>query len=299
MTAGSRGSETWIGEIADRLRQDAECDQVGDGRQTRREVEVPDRRAEQAREDRGHRRRDGDGRRGTPVGRRPPDDQQVAGVGDRGEQADRDAELRVGPVGPRADDPRDQDDTQHHQRQRGEDLRARLLAEQGPRGERDDDDLQVAHQRAEPGPDHVHGVVERDQVDREADARGHAQGDGPAAHRAEGPPLAPRDDHEDRQAVHAPPEDACRWRHAGPHVEDPGERDGERPDDGRRPRVRDGDAERVHAGRAQRSRVAVRWNPSVSYRPSARGLRPLTDSVTVVAPASRRWPMPQRSSWRP
>ena len=218
--------------------------------------------------ERAHRRdgrRDRDRRCRPLVRRRAPDDQQVARVRRRRDQPDLDAEDRVRAVRAAADDPGDQHDPEQHHRDREDHLAARPLPEHQPRDDGDDHDLDVAHHRPEARADDVDGVVERDQVGGEADARDRAQDDRPAAHRAERAPLRPRHEHEDRQPVQAAEEHAGRRRHVRRDVEDPRERDRERPEDRRRPRMRDRRRERVHAA-SSCGRSVHRPRPPVAGR---------------------------------
>ena len=144
-------------------------------------------------------------------------------------------------------------------------FRARPLAPQDPRRERDDDDLEVAHHRGEAGPDVVHDVVERQQVRREEDAGDRRQADRPGAHRPELAPLDPGGEGQQRQPVQAAEHDAGRRADLRPAVEDAREGDAEGPGQGREPRMPGDRVKRVHASRLP-----------------ARSLRPMS--------VSHRWP---------
>ena len=78
----------------------------------------------------------------------------------------------------------DQHDAGAHQRERDEDPPLDPLAQQRPRGERDDHHLQVAEHRRQPGADILDRVVPEDQVAREEHAGG---GGEPAVAAVRGP----------------------------------------------------------------------------------------------------------------
>ena len=61
-----------------------------------------------------------------------PDDEQITGVAQRGEEAEDDAEGRIEPYAP-ADDARDQDDPDEDDRERASDAAARRSPNSGPR----------------------------------------------------------------------------------------------------------------------------------------------------------------------
>src|SRR6187402_2570046 len=101
---------------------------------------------------------------------RAPLDEEEAGVGDAGAEAEDDAEDRVASVGLGADDARDEDDSDEDDRDRRGHPAGRPLAEEQPRGDGHDDDLGVAEDGRQPGSDLLDGVVPEHEIDREEDA---------------------------------------------------------------------------------------------------------------------------------
>ena len=87
-----------------------------------------------------------------------------------------------------------------HDRQRQQRGPRRPLAEQQPREEPDDDDLEVAEDGRQTGPDRLDGVVPEHQVAGEEDPGDGGQPDRLARQRAVAPPLPERDEDEQRQA---------------------------------------------------------------------------------------------------
>ena len=89
----------------------------------------------------------------------------------------------------------------------------------------DDDDLEVAEDGGQPGPDRLDGVVPEHQVAGEEDARDSRQADRLARQRAVATPLPEGDQDEQRQPEDRAVERPGRGRDRGEQVEDPRERD--------------------------------------------------------------------------
>ena len=136
-----------------------------------------------------------------------------------------DAERRVDAVRPGPDDARDEHDAAEHDRQADEHAPRRPLAEDQPRDERDDDDLEVPEHGGETRPDRVDRVVPRQQVGREEHAGDDREPHGAGRQRAVAPMLVPADEGEDRQPVQAAEDRGRRGRDLREPVEDARERD--------------------------------------------------------------------------
>ena len=224
-------------QVAGRLRGDPERRQPEQAVQRRGQVQLPGPLPDDEGADRHQDRGDGDrSRRTARIAAAAPDDQQIGRVADRGRDAEDDAELRRRPVRAGPDDAGDQDDPGQHDRQRQQRGPRRPLTQQQPREEPDDDHLEVAEDGGQARPDGLDGVVPEHQVAGEEDPRDRGEPDRLPRQRSVPPALAERDEDEQGQAEDRAVERPGRGRDRGVQVEDTGERDARRPDQGGKPR---------------------------------------------------------------
>jgi hypothetical protein len=130
-------------------------------------------------------------------------DEDEAGVGDGGQHAVEGAQRRIVAVGALADHPGDQHHTSEHERHREHDGRRRPLAEQRPRRDRDEHDLQVAERRRQARADIVDRVMPEDQVGGKERARRGCVAPVTGRRGAEATALAQREQRQQRQRVAA------------------------------------------------------------------------------------------------
>ena len=154
-------------------------------------------------------------RRSPDVGVDVPQDQQEERVHDRVEQPEQDAQLRVVAVGARADHARDQHDAAEHDRHGDQRAVLGALAERRPGEQRDEDDLDVAEHRGQPGADRLDGVVPESQVGGEQHPREPAEQVVAPRAAAEALALAPGEQSQQRQRVEAAKERGRRGRDLG------------------------------------------------------------------------------------
>ena len=171
----------------------------------------------------------------------------------------------------------------------------RPLAEEHPREQPDEDDLDVPEHGREPGADLVDGVVPEDQVGREEDACDPGVDPRLDRPRPPAPLLVEGRDPEQRQRPDAAVERAGRGRDVRDAVEDPGERDRHRADEhgDRRPAREPG--ETAHAASFYRKRRRRRQRRLVV---SAAALD-LVQDHPVGQPLDRRAVVGQRPPVRP
>ena len=246
---------------AEHLGAERERGQPGGGRPRGREVVHAEREPDRERDGGGH---------GGRIAQRPgrpaqvlvavAQDEQEAGVRDPGQDAEEHAARRVGAVGVRLEHARDEHDAQQDEGQRGEDPPARRLVQDGPRGEGDDHDLEVAEHRRQARADVVDRLVPEDQVGREEDPGDEREALLAGRARAVAPALPPGERGEHRQGVGAAIERGGDRMHGRLPDEDGREGDGQRAGEGdeRRPaeRRRRGDDGPAHAS-AGRPKQAV------------------------------------------
>ena len=219
MTAGRRGSETEMHQVAQALRGQAQQEQPAQalraGASSRSPPTTPTPPATTAVITVAR----ATGPAGpSGIAAAHPDDQQVARVADRRQQPEDDPEPRVRAVRPAADDPGDEHDPGQDDGHRDHRRARRPLPEDQPRDDAHDEHLEVAQHGGQARPDPFDAVVPEHEVAGEEDA-----GDGGQPPRSPGEwPVAPvLHDRHDRRAgatrtrPDRPSRSRARPRHTG------------------------------------------------------------------------------------
>ena len=213
-TAGRRGSELEISSQPSDLRRQREQDEPAGRGHGGREIEIADHGSDRRAEDRrGERRREERPGRPAKILASLAQDEQEAGVRDAGQNAVDRTEPRIRSVCALLERAGDEDDAEAHDRNRRQRRALRPLAEQRPREQPDEHDLELPSTVASPAPTNSIALCHRTRSAAKNAPASHASENGAPITRPVAAILDPGEHEKRRQRPHAAVERAGRRGH--------------------------------------------------------------------------------------